>query len=327
MDPSSQNMVQQIISYRESLGKGLKSGSNYPIDTAVRYTEALINYTYADVANNLEGLYVDSIFVDVALTGGQITPGEAASVYNDIIDSLTVQYQNLPSQNLHLVFADVFSRDSVAGEVTFGVISGFGYGSPISYGSFGENDWWMFGWAQYINGGYCGESEYEGTHTNDDAANQIEKRIRLHIGVPAGRKYPIDVVSLQIWPEGLVYYIEGSWAYYCDLLNKDDQYEDDNLYDYLVMGKISNQPNFDPCLTPDEMNFYWDGTDEVSNELLFECEDISNLIEDKSFMSISILGDNTTTTPYYWYVHQLTNVYGHERFVFYQIANVFTFEQ
>ncbi|HPI85782.1 MAG TPA: hypothetical protein PLR01_05375, partial [Bacteroidales bacterium] len=102
-------------------------------------------------------------------------------------------------------------------------------------------------------------------------------------------------------PEGSVRYIEGNWSYYCDLLNKDDEYEDDNLYDYLVMGKISNHPNFDPCLTPDEMNFYWDGTDEVSNELLFDCEDISNLIVGKSFMSISIRGDNTTTYPNYWY--------------------------
>ena len=53
MDQNSQNIEQRILTYRSDLESGLKGGSDYPIDTAVWYTEALINFTYADVINNL----------------------------------------------------------------------------------------------------------------------------------------------------------------------------------------------------------------------------------------------------------------------------------
>ncbi|MCK9398428.1 MAG: hypothetical protein M0Q51_00345 [Bacteroidales bacterium] len=315
VNQTNQNIEQRILTFKSEIENRLKSGSSYPIDTAVRYTEALINYTYGDVANNLQGLDIDSVFIDVDLTGGKVTPAEAASVYDEIIDSLTVQYQNLPSQNLHLIFADVFRRDSISGSVTFGVISAFGYVSPINYGRFGDEDWWMFGLGWCNSGGYC-DGPYEGTHTNSDAAEQIEYRIRVNIGVPGLRHYSTDVVTLDIWPDGLVHYYGDPpngippQNYYCDFLNYEDETTEDNYYDYLCFVNYYALPNFHDCLCPDEMNFYLHGEESVCTDLIFECDDLGDLIEDKVFMSINNEGSIYYGFPNYSYVHIMTNTYG-----------------
>jgi hypothetical protein len=310
MIQDGQSFEQRILSFKSAIESGLKSGYSYPIDSAVRYTEALVNYTYADVRNNLQGLTIDSVFIEVDLSSGKITPAEVANTYDMIIDSLTIQYQNLPSQNLHLVFADVFSRDSTAGTVFFGIISGFSYGSPISTGGFGEEDYWIFGWSWCNSGGYCEPSEFAGTHTNDDAAEQIERKIRNQIGVPSGRYFAYDVITFEIWPDGIVDDLGDQYDdYYCDFLNYNDQNTQDNYYDNLIFTNYSEWPNFHYCLCPEEMNFYWVGTKEVSTDILYSCEDIEEVIANKAFMSIDILGTNDLGEEYH-YCHIMTNSYG-----------------
>lgn len=307
MIEANQGVELRILSFKSNIESPLKGGNDYLIDTAVWYTEALINYTYATVVNNHEGLSYDSVFIDVDLTDGKVTPTEAASVYSQIIDSLTVQYQNLPSQNLHLIFADVFSRDSTAGSVTFGVISSFGYGSTISCGSFGQDDYWTFGWGQYNNGGYC-DGQYEGTQTYCDAAIKIEQKIRCAMGVSSPRRYPLTVVSLLILAEGDVRNQNtGDW-YYCDFLNPNDIISCDNYYDYLMFSNYSGCPNFHLCLSPEEMNFYREGTYAVCTDVIYDC--LGEVLDGLDFTSINLIGDNSNTFPNYHYHHYMYNTYG-----------------
>lgn len=308
MDPYSQHISSKIQRFKADMESHLKTGNDYSIDSAVWYVEATINYTYADTANNLMGLDMDSAFIQVSLTDGKVTTSSAAAAFDKFVDSLTVQYQNLPSQSGHLIFADIFPRDSTSGSVTFGMISAFGYGTPIIYGPFGEEDWWMFGWGWCNNGGYCGESIYEGTHTDDDAAFQIARRIRASIGVPAGRYTPTDVVTLEITPDGTVDDVgELDDDYYCDFLNPEDLITEDNNYDYLLMYKYSGYQNFESCLCPDEMNFYYYGTRDVCYENLFDC--LPDLLDGKELISIDMIGNNTYGDTYF-YLHIITNTYG-----------------
>jgi len=306
---TSQNIEQRILSFKSDIESRLKTGSGYPIDTAVWYTEALINYTYADVANNLEGLSIDSVYIDVDLSGGKVTPAEAASVYDAIIDSLTIQYDNLPSQNLHLVFADVFIRDSTAGSVTFCVFSGFSYGSPINYGTFGEEDFWKYGLRQENDGGYC-DGPHEGENKYIDAAWQIEQRIRLNIGVPAQRHYAINELAVDIFPDFVYIHADPPGIYNHDFLNPHDEVPNDNLYDYLLLYKWSDYPNFNPCLCPEEMNFYWHGTEEVCIDLIYTVT--YPYLGDRVLISVHQVGDHgyiIPPNPYPLY-HELNNIYG-----------------
>jgi hypothetical protein len=258
------------------------------------------------------GLDIDSAFFTVTLNNGKVSASVAASVYDKIIDSLTVQNNNLPSAG-HLVFADVFSRDSVAVSVTIGIIGAFAYGPPINYGNFGEDDWWEYGNGNICMGGYCGESQYEGTHLCDDAALQIERRIRCVISVPAQRKIATDIVTLIIWPDGYVRYIgedNPPQDYYCDFINPEDENPEDNYYDYLSFYNYSGWSNLHDCLEPDEMNFYLHGEESICTELMFECEDLDQLLDGKVFMSIANEGGLLYYFPNYSYNHVMTSTYG-----------------
>jgi hypothetical protein len=307
MIEANQSIEHRILSFKSGIEKPLKGGNDYLIDTAVWYIEALINYTYATVVNNHEGLSYDSVFIHGDLTDGKVTPSEAASVYSQIIDSLTVQYESLPSQNLHLIFADVYSKDSTAGRVTFGIISSFGYGSTISCGSFGQDDYWKYGWGQYNNGGYC-DGQYEGTQTHLDAAMKIEEKIRCAMGVSSPRRYPLNIVTLLILAEGDVRDENTGELYYCDFENPNDETSEDNYFDYLMFSNYSNWSNFHYCLSPAEMNFYRAGAYYICTDGIYDCLD--ELLDGLDFTSIHLIGDNSNTTPYYHYRHYMYNTYG-----------------
>jgi hypothetical protein len=304
---ADQSVECQILSFKSALEKPLKSGSGYMIDTAVWYIEALTNYTYATIDNDHKGNSLDSVFINVSLSNGKVSLTEAASVYNKIIDSLTVQYENLPSQNLHLICADVFSRDSTAGHVTFGVFSTFGYGPTISLGEFHEYvDYWTFGWGQYNNGGYC-DGENQGYDTDSDAAMQIEHRIRHMIPVYTPRRYPTDVKHFFINCNGDVRDLDEGIMYYCDFTNGDDQTPEDNYYDQYMFYNNSSWQNFHFCLTPTEMNFYLNGTYTVFTDIIYECLD--EIIAGRDLTSVKMVGDNTSDWPVYFYWHTSENEY------------------
>jgi hypothetical protein len=319
VNQTNNNIEARILSFKSDIESRLKSGSGYTINQAVWNIEALINYTYADVANNVERLSVDSVFLEVDLTNGKVSSAEAASVYDAIIDSLTIQYENLPSQNLHFMFADVFRRDSVATHVTFGVISAFVYGPLINYGEFDEDiDWWKYGLSWINLGGYC-DGPYQGTHTNDDAAEQIERRIRLNISIPYGRHTPTDLVTLQIIGVGTVDCFENFESYACDFRNPNDPNPPDNYYDYFLMFQTSDyEETFHDCLSPDEMNFYWAGTQSICSDISSFCEEeypgqcdqFAALLDGKDFMYIDIIGEPYYVDNYTDYQHRMLNTYG-----------------
>jgi len=306
LSESSQNIKNKILSFKERMNSNFKTGSDLCIDSAVWYVEAAVNYDYGDVTNNREGLDIDTAYFSVPLSDGKVTTTQAAVAYGKIVDSLTVQYSNLPA-NAHLVFADVFSKDSVAGSVTFGLLGAFSYGPIIIIQNFDpETDYWIMGWATINNGGYCG-GPYADTETDKDAATEIARRIRGAFGYQSGRYTATDVVNMEVWPSGDVYINHELIPHYCNFINTEDLIPEDNLEDYWLFYRWSAYSHFEPCLNPDEMYFWWFGSELVSNDLLYDC--FPDIIGGKNLTSIYMEGGNTTTYPYYAYEHVLTNTY------------------
>jgi hypothetical protein len=64
------------------------------------------------------------------------------------------------------------------------------------------------------------------------------------------------------------------------------------------------------CLEPDEMNFYLHGEESICTELMFECEDLDQLLDGKVFMSIANEGGLLYYFPNYSYNHVMTSTYG-----------------
>jgi hypothetical protein len=75
-----------------------------------------------------------------------------------------------------------------------------------------------------------------------------------------------------------------------------------------MVYKYSNFQNFEDCLTPEEMNFYWHGTETVCFDLLFDFTE--ETIGERDFTSNSLIGENDTGCPYYHYLHRMINTYG-----------------
>jgi hypothetical protein len=303
-------MEQRILSFQSQITSNLKSGSSYPIDTAVRYIEGLVNYNYGDVSNTLSNHHVYSVLMQVSLTNGQVTLTEMATTYNKIIDSLTVQFENLPSSNGHLIYADIFRRDSTSGSVTFGIISSFCCGTQITEPVWQEGiDYWEYGNAWCGAGGYC-DGPNEGDELWDDAAEQIERKIRMHIGVHQSRNYLDDIETLFITGDGTILDSLGN-TYTCDNFRVPND-PLDNYCDYYVhfQGDYDQNTPMHDCLTPTEMNFYYNGTSSTLYDLIYECDEAGPLVEGKEFTDLDIIGQAVLFTEHTYYVHSVTVGYG-----------------
>jgi hypothetical protein len=305
----SQNVENRILSFKANIERPLKTGYSYPIDTAVRYIEALLNYTYGDVTNNLQGISLDSIFVEAILQNGKMTPYEVNSTYNKIIDSLTIQYQNLPSQNLHLVFADVFRRDSISGSVVLGVTSVFAYGSIFYIDHFGEDDYWMYGFRDMNAGGYC-DGPYQGNNTNEDAASRIRDQIRMGMGVLPARHYTMDIVKAVIFWDNVLILTSPIQPFDYEFINPKDEVPGDNMYDYLILEKWSDIIPFDTCLIPNEMNFYYDGAKQILYDEVYTATE--GTLGARVLIHMDMKGDHNS---YYFHPH----VIWHELHAFYGV--------
>lgn len=306
----------KILSFKNSMQNPLKIERVYSIDSAVWYSEALVNYTYADVRNNQQDISFDSSFINVPLSNGKVSLSDLSSLYGKIVDSLAQQNHTLPSSG-HLLVCDVFTRpnDSTANQVTFRVYSSFTYGPQIISGPFGEEDWWRYGGRENNNGGYCDSSIYAGTHTYDDAARQIARKIRLV--APGQRHTTTDVIGLEVIADGTIFVNSGG-SYDCVFNNPGDTLpfgiHNDNYFDFLMFNNYHSDhfTNYHECLSPDEMNFYLQGTNEVFYTVLYDNDCIGGVINGKNFITINNMwGDMTVNSgENYWIGHIATVEYG-----------------
>jgi hypothetical protein len=160
-------------------------------------------------------------------------------------------------------------------------------------------------------GGYC-DGPYEGTHTDSDAAEQIEEKINHRISIPVGHNYFVDISEVYFdgndgeiifEPDGVSIYCQC-----CDLLNQNDITPNDNMYDYYLFRSYSELSNHHSCLTPDEMNFYLNGMETVTYDFVYDCFPV--LLENKIFVSVNVLGDYILSPNSTKYIHRTWVNYG-----------------
>jgi len=305
----------KILAFKEKIKSAKKnpnlksSGDNLTPDETVWNTESLLNYTYADATNDKEYFIIDSIFIDVALTNEKVSFNNVVSLYDQIVDSLTKKYNLITYTEKHLVFVDVFNKVTTGQLCTFGVIFGFNAGPPINpFAGFDNNDWWWWWNGLCNNGGYC-NGPYAGTHTDSDAAEEIEKKIRYRQAIPGGGQYYYtDIVTVWIEnPSSGVYIIETGDYYDCNFGNPNDTTQWDNFYDYLMFHSYDQWPNFHGCLCPNEMNFYLNGMENIIYTKLYTC---IPMLDGKDFIACDMKGEllmyNYTSTN----LHQAYINYG-----------------
>lgn len=191
-------LEKRIISFRDKIdlireNPSLKSGSDpMDVDSAIWYIEATSNLTYGDASFETEEFIVDSAFIEVPVTNGQILWTDVQVAYDQVIDSLSTHNANITANEKQLIVADISLKESDDNTVTLEVTSGFGIDGVSEIGN---NHYWYWGWEL----GTCDGSGYG---VGLDAADKIAQLANYTIPVPiGGNAYYTDPQFVDVYPD------------------------------------------------------------------------------------------------------------------------------
>lgn len=235
MTVSSKDTEMKIKSFMKHLNDNLKDEISYSIDSAIWYSTAYLNYNFAIYDSSLIYLSRDTITFSIELDeNNRISEANLHATVDQMTDSLTVVYDNLPAIVKHLVSCMVYEIEINPGRLELGLKSVLGWGySSTYYGSFNSTDHWYSIW----NYGDCFDFTRIG-----DATLLLEYKLMhpLVSNDPNWRLYTIpeeEYTTDMVFPDEFVYEPapRGCRGFY---------YADD--------GNWSGPQ----CLPPSEMNFY-----------------------------------------------------------------------
>lgn len=227
-------LEKRIISFRDKIdfireNPSLKSGTDpMEVDSAIWYIEATSNLTYGDASTDLEKYVIDSAFIEVPLTNGQILWSDMQEAYDQVIDSLSAHNAAITASNKQLIVADVALKETNDNTATFEVTSGFGTdGESYPW----NNDYpWYWGWE-------LGRCDGLGLGVGSDAADKIAYLANMLVSVPSGNSYYTAVTEIEVW--------------YWDVPTSNNPYGDYLLFRDYQVGTLNHA-----CLTTDEIGYY-----------------------------------------------------------------------
>lgn len=183
-------LEKRIIAFRDKIdlireNPALKSGTDpMEIEEAVWYIEATSNLTYGDASPEMDGFVIDSAFVSVPITNGQILWTDIQIAYDEVVDYLSDHFAAIIASEKQLVVADLAIEEIANGFVVIKINSGFAVSGSAT---FGANDHsWYWGWE-------LGRCDNIGVGVGYDAADKIAELANLSIIVPSGNSYYTDV--------------------------------------------------------------------------------------------------------------------------------------
>jgi len=226
-------LEKRIIAFRDKIdlireNPTLKSGSDpMDVDSAIWYIEATSNLTYGDASFETEEFIVDSAFIEVPITNGQVLWADVQAAYDQVIDSLAEHNANITANEKQLIVADISLKESDDNSATFEVTSGFGTDGTTGFG----NDYpWYWGWE-------LGRCDGSGLGVGSDAADKIAYLANMLIPVPSGNSYYTDV--------------EYEWVSYWDVPTNNNPYGD-----YLLFHDYQEVTLVHACLSTSEISYY-----------------------------------------------------------------------
>jgi hypothetical protein len=223
---------------------------------------------------------VDSTFIRLTLTDNKVTLNEVWKKYSDMIDSIRASYKKIDQSVKQLISVQVEMHGQSLTQVVCKVTSIFGIRSVLpDFCTFNDVDWWTW-WNWTGQGGICGGPNNNGQGDGLDAAQLINQKIMNCRGIYPGYRYWTDQESVVLEPES---YHNLNWG------GVDYNYEQ-----YLLYWNHSDYSNFHGCLSPDECNFYLEGTKWVANTAHSQG---GARPDNKSFISIAIYGDAVWDQP------------------------------
>ena len=237
-------ITRQLQIFKQNLQ--LKSGETLPADSAEWYLEGLLNYEQANndhIFGDVD-FYHDTLTVNV--TNGQISLDQLSILYSTINALAVTIKQQTGNENYTFDIIDLKLEStglkSGAQELIVSFSGGI-LGSGLNYVPFGSTDYWYWGFGM----GKC--DEYTGQYIGRDATTELQRKFRNPIAVP-GPGYFVSNETIQV--------MAGVDPEFDDFFNAP--------YDgYMIFSQSGLNPDFDQCLSPDDLNYYLSKFDFIRN--------------------------------------------------------------
>jgi len=277
---------QKIMNFLNRIDQPLKDEKLYSTDSAIWYSTAGLNFTYAIYDSAFVTLSKDTSHFSMALDeNDQVLESELDAVFEDMEDSLEVHFDALQDNIKHVIYCMVFEEGLYEGRLDVGMVSVMGCGySGNYYASFGATDYWY----SVLDYGKC--DQYAPAYYNvRDAGEEIEYKI-LHPLVDHN-------------PDYRVYTIPGSEVFFEDIDPREYNYANAprgyRAFYYLGSGSWTGPQ----CCDPDELNFYL-----TSNGIDYIIDDYQP--QDLDFIWIDIDGELYLNYPSYEEIHLIDLTFG-----------------
>lgn len=239
-----------VSGFTNTGSSNFKSGERMSIDSAVWYIEATANYTYGDGSKEIEETSVDSVFFLLPIDfENKALISDVWNSYVQMIESIRTYYQSLTQSEKQLISTDVEAVEISGSNLLLKATSTFAVGTflPTYQCSFDPNGpgWKPVGAWGGPNGGTC-----DGQYLDRDAATEIQRKITQCMPVPVGNVVYSEVETNSYFGGFPVPGFTGNT----------------NFMGYYLYTSKSWLPGFNHCLTPEECNFYLNGTKHVIND-------------------------------------------------------------
>ncbi len=257
--PAESNLSQQDIkvnnlikTFKEKVlyykaNPGLKDGETVPVDSALWYLEATINYSHAFPNEYYSDFDIDTSYLTVPVNGdGTVDMATLTQKYEEMKTNVAADYHNSQFTEKGLKYVDLEEYSSTVNELTLEVKTATGEKNndpppfPAPDGPFEVGDDWWYGETL----GHC----YEPYVINDNAANQLYLATKDLVPDPAGNYYFINEFGFDI---------SGGDNNFRRENDTEDNYLDYYLYYSIDGTQLPFNEDEMLCLEFHEMNWYY----------------------------------------------------------------------
>lgn len=239
------NLDDYLIEFKEKIKSAERSNNYLSIEDAEWHLTALQNFELCDASNFNPNMIIDTFYTSLKIKNDSISLFELNKVFEENVHSIKNKYDNLDgeSKSIYYIHSKIEdnSKDGLTKVMTVSAMVNNNMIYPNPDSRFGLTDYWY----ACFEKGKCGE--YEGEYIGRDACTEIDGKLQYLTPTytcPNGRVYFTNIVNITI--NGLDTYCENSpFPYYC-------------LY--------VSTTGYDDCLSPDDMNWYFDKILEILNE-------------------------------------------------------------
>lgn len=260
MSEADISIMNKIITFKEKVkfikeNPENKSGEVMMSDDAIWNMETLFNVTYGFPNEQYGATKADTTILQINVNNdGEVILIDVVNKYDEIVNIVTQYYYNCGFENKGFLLLDLEKGDISNGQMKIILRSVTGK-KDENWEPFGPDDDWLYGYS-------LGRCDY--TQDTTDAAEEIQKAVN-------GNK-PL------IYPQPgyrFVYIIDDQIAIdYEDITDypTPENPPPANYMDYLIFYCTQAAGTFTPgvedCLSPDEMNFHFEGEKTVIYEKL-----------------------------------------------------------